>query len=76
MLLFVVSCIFTYQFVNPYRFNGNDIALAASVQANNLDVEYIKVNSPDGYSEHWRDLKNLQERSVHMITMVGYLIKF
>ena len=62
-LLLAVSGIFTYQLVNIHSFNGNGIALAASVQANSLDVEYIKVKNSNGYSEHWRDLENLQERS-------------
>ncbi len=62
-LLLAVGCIFVYQFENGHKFNGNKIALAAYIQANNLDVEYIKVKNPNGYSEHWRDIINLQERS-------------
>lgn len=42
---------------------GNQIALAASASLDVSDLEYIKINHPKGYSEHWRDLKNLQERS-------------
>lgn len=62
-LLLAVTCLFVYQFKNGSTFNGNKIAFAASIQANNLNVEYIKVKIPSGYSEHWRDIITLQERS-------------
>lgn len=43
--------------------SGNQIALAAATNIDNLDLEYIKIKTPDGHSEHWRDLKNLEERA-------------
>ncbi|HBC93350.1 MAG TPA: hypothetical protein DCZ10_10765 [Pelotomaculum sp.] len=55
-------------FLIGYQFKSNsyaaEISLEAANQLNNINIEHIKIVSSNGsYTEHWRDLKNLEERT-------------
>lgn len=61
--LLIIFLIYEYFFnINPNN-SGNIFAQNAVKQINNIGIEYVKNQYDNKIIEHWRDLRNLQDRA-------------